>query len=100
MITLRNVLLSINGACFLLLFYELFRGNQGLEWLPFAITIYLVMDFVYLSLTYPKKGDFPSIQLLFRDGEARSATKDGESEGVSTRASEFFALELESFKVN
>jgi hypothetical protein len=53
MIALRNVLLTINGATFLLL---VFAGSPPnvLKWLSIAILIYFVLDFVYLSLTYPQ----------------------------------------------
>jgi hypothetical protein len=70
MITLRNVLLSINGACLTLLLYEHVKGNEGLEWLPAAITIYLVVDFAYLSLTYPRRRLSEYFALL-KYGEAR-----------------------------
>ena len=54
MIALRNVLLSINGGCFLLLVFEILKGPHELEWLPPVIAIYFVVDFFYLSLSYPR----------------------------------------------
>ena len=68
MIALRNVLLSINGASFLLLLYERVKGNEGLGWLPAAIMIYLVVDFAYLSLTFPRRR-LSEYWALFRYGE-------------------------------
>jgi hypothetical protein len=60
------VLLTINGACFLLLVWAL-AGNapEILKWLATIILVYLVLDFVYLSLTYPKR-PFAEYLELFR----------------------------------
>jgi hypothetical protein len=65
MITLRNVLLSTNGLLLLLLLYQLFQADPGLHWLPYATMLYLVTDFVYLSLTFPKRR-FSEYLALFR----------------------------------
>jgi hypothetical protein len=54
MLTLRNVLLAINGLCFLLVAYVLVRGPDELRWLPFIVLIYFVLDFIYLSLSSPR----------------------------------------------
>jgi hypothetical protein len=50
MLALRNVLLTINGACFLLLAHAILRAPPDLiDWLPFVILVYFVLDFIYLS---------------------------------------------------
>jgi hypothetical protein len=56
MIILRNVLLAANG-CFLLLGVSAaLGGNLTLLRVQIAILmIYLVLDFFYLSLTYPRR---------------------------------------------
>lgn len=55
MLALRNALLAINGACFLLLVCVIFIAPPDLiHWLPIVILVYFVLDFIYLSLSYPR----------------------------------------------
>jgi hypothetical protein len=61
MLALRNVLLAINGLCFLSVLYVLERGSAELRWLPILILIYLVPDFIYLSLSFPPWRILPRI---------------------------------------
>jgi|HubBroStandDraft_4_1064222.scaffolds.fasta_scaffold235630_2 hypothetical protein len=69
MLTLRNVLLAINGLCLLLVLYVLVRGADELRWLPMLILVYLLADFIYLTLSFlpgrilPRVG--PLVELWF-----------------------------------
>jgi hypothetical protein len=66
MIPLRNVLLAING-CFLLMAILAFRGDFSIGKIQISIAvIYLVLDFIYLALTYPPR-KFSEYLSLFKN---------------------------------
>ena len=71
MIFLRNSLLTANGL-FLLMGIPFVKTTYEIGWaLPIVLAIYLVLDFIYLSLTYPQR-PFREYLSLFR-GEIESS---------------------------
>jgi hypothetical protein len=67
LIPLRNMLLAANG-CFLLMGIPVFGGSLAIGKTGIAIVlIYLVLDFAYLSLTYPQR-KFSEYLDLFKHG--------------------------------
>ena len=67
MISLRNVLLAVNG-CFLLMAVPALGGSLTIGRIEIAIVmIYLVLDFAYLALTYPPRKFSEYVSLLKSD---------------------------------
>ena len=67
LIPLRNMLLAAYG-CFLLMGIPVFGGSLAIGKTGIAIVlIYLVLDFAYLSLTYPQR-KFSEYLDLFKHG--------------------------------
>jgi asparagine N-glycosylation enzyme membrane subunit Stt3 len=67
MIPLRNVLLSANGCLFIMIIWALAGDPATLKVLGALVVIYLVLDFFYLSLTYPRGTISRNRALFLRD---------------------------------
>ena len=73
MILLRNVLLSVNGLLLMLSLTIVRSSNLG--WvLPTILIAYLILDFVYLSLTYPRRTISEYVALLTGSTQEQDAT--------------------------
>jgi hypothetical protein len=89
MIALRNVLLTANGA--LLLLVPAAIKDQGTAWVLYVFMAYLLVDFAYLALTYPRRPFAEYVVALFSEtpitpkGENSQQLVFGTSEEVANQ---------------